>query len=125
MRQSGANAISDLIKTLTVAEKGKKTGILELTIESTSPDSALQTLNEIANIYVRQNVEQKSAEAQKTLEFLEKQLPMLKEQLDAATSALNDYRTRHGSIDLDYRNTRCFKRRSGNTNPNYATATKS
>ena len=101
MRQSESDAISELIDTLTVAEKGKKTGILELTMESTSADSAVQTLNEIANIYVRQNVEQKSAEAQKTLEFLEKQLPQLKEQLEAATTALNDYRTRHGSIDLD------------------------
>ena len=101
MRQSESNAISQLKDTITVAEKGKKTGILELTMESTSADSAVQTLNEVANIYVRQNVEQKSAEAQKTLEFLEKQLPLLKEQLEAATTALNDYRTRHGSIDLD------------------------
>lgn len=101
MRQSESKAIDLLKENISVTEKGKKTGILELTMESTSPDSAVQTLNEVANIYVRQNVEQKSAEAQKTLEFLEKQLPMLKEQLEAATTALNDYRTRHGSIDLD------------------------
>ncbi len=101
IRQSENEAIDLLKENITVTEKGKKTGILELTMESTNPDSALQTLNEIANIYVRQNVEQKSAEAQKTLEFLEKQLPQLKQQLEAATTALNDYRTRHGSIDLE------------------------
>jgi tyrosine-protein kinase Etk/Wzc len=101
MRQSEGEAISLLKENITVTEKGKKTGILELTMESISPDSAVQTLNEVANIYVRQNVEQKSAEAQKTLEFLDKQLPQLKQQLEAATIALNDYRTRHGSIDLD------------------------
>jgi len=101
MRQSAGEAISELQENLGVVEKGKKTGILALTLESTNPNDALQTLNEIANIYVRQNVEQKSAEAQKTLEFLDKQLPQLKEQLEAATTALNDYRTRHGSIDLD------------------------
>jgi tyrosine-protein kinase Etk/Wzc len=100
MRQSKGEAIDLLKENITVAEKGKKTGILELTMESTSPDYASHTLNEVANIYVRQNVEQKSAEAQKTLEFLEKQLPKLKEQLEAATTSLNDYRTRHGSIDL-------------------------
>ncbi|MDD1638557.1 MAG: chain-length determining protein, partial [Methylococcaceae bacterium] len=101
MRQSEGKAIDLLKENITATEKGKKTGILELTMESTSPDSALQSLNEVANIYVRQNVEQKSAEAQKTLEFLEKQLPLHKNQLEAATTALNDYRTRHGSIDLD------------------------
>jgi tyrosine-protein kinase Etk/Wzc len=46
-------------------------------------------------------VEKKSAEAQKTLEFLEKQLPDLKKQLETATTNLNDYRTQHGSIDLE------------------------
>jgi len=101
MRRSLDEAISQLQKDITVTEKGKLTGVLELTMESTSPDLVLQTLDEIANIYVRQNVEQKSAEAQKTLEFLEKQLPVLKDQLEAATTALNDYRMRHGSIDLN------------------------
>ncbi len=95
MRQSKGEAIDLLKENITVAEKGKKTGILELTMESTSPDYASHTLNEVANIYVRQNVEQKSAEAQKTLEFLEKQLPKLKEQLEAATTSLNDYRKSH------------------------------
>jgi tyrosine-protein kinase Etk/Wzc len=61
----------------------------------------MQTLNEIANIYVQLNVEQKSAEAQNKLEFLDKQLPLIKEQLDAATTALNEYRLDKGSIDLN------------------------
>ena len=38
---------------------------------------ACDAANEIANIYVQQNVEHKSAESQKTLAFLEKQLPIL------------------------------------------------
>ena len=101
MRQSENETIDLLKENITVTEKGKNTGILELTMESTNPESARLTLNEVANIYVRQNVEQKSAEAQKTLEFLEKQLPLLKKQLEAATTALNEYRTRHGSIDLE------------------------
>jgi tyrosine-protein kinase Etk/Wzc len=45
--------IEQLNQDVTVTEKGKKTGILQLAMESTSPDSALQRLNEIANIYVR------------------------------------------------------------------------
>ncbi|MEQ1531823.1 MAG: polysaccharide biosynthesis tyrosine autokinase, partial [Methylococcales bacterium] len=101
VRQSEAAAIDQLKKNLAAAEKGKATGILELTLESTSPDSAMQILNEIANIYIRQNVEKKSAEAEKSLEFLEKQLPIIKEQLESATTVLNDYRTRQGSIDLE------------------------
>ena len=101
MRQSGNNAVHQLRSGLTVSEKGKSTGILELTLESNSPDYAVRVLNEIANIYVQQNVENKSAESQKTLEFLEKQLPILKEQMESATNVLNEYRNKKGSVDLD------------------------
>jgi tyrosine-protein kinase Etk/Wzc len=101
MRQSKNNAIDQLRLGLTVREKGKNTGILEMALESYSPDSAVKVLNEIANIYVQQNVEHKSAESQKTLVFLEKQLPILKEQLEAANNILNEYKNRKGSIDLD------------------------
>ena len=101
IRLSKNQAIRHLRDTISIAEKSKNTGILELTVESHSPDAAVSIVNEIANIYVQQNVDQKSAESQKTLEFLEKQLPILKDQLEAATAALNEYRTRQGSIDLD------------------------
>jgi tyrosine-protein kinase Etk/Wzc len=101
MRLSEDNAIKQLKNNLQVAEKGKLTRLLELTLEANNPQSAVQILNEIINIYIRQNVEKKSAEAQKTLEFLEQQMPLLKERLAMATTALNDYRTRQGSIDLN------------------------
>ena len=100
-RLSENSAIIQLKENLVVSEKNKLTGILELTLESHSPDQAVRVLNEIANIYVQQNVEHKSAESQKTLEFLEKQLPILKKQMEVATSDLNDYRNRKGSIHLD------------------------
>lgn len=101
MRQSRGNAINQLRESLTIREKGKNTGILEIMAESYSPDSAVQILNEIANIYVQQNVEHKSMESQKKLAFLETQLPILKKQLEEATSVLNDYKNRKGSINLD------------------------
>lgn len=100
MRQSENNAIHQLRNVLTVSEKGKGTGILELTLESHSADHAVRVLNEIANIYVQQNVEYKSAESQKTLEFLDKQLPILKDQMETATSILNEYKNKKGSVDL-------------------------
>ena len=101
MRLSENNAIGQLKEKLLIAEKGKLTRILELTLEANKPQSAVQILNEIVNIYIRQNVEKKSEEAQKTLEFMEKQMPLLKDRLAEATTALNDYRTRKGSIDLN------------------------
>jgi len=100
MRQSEDSAIIDFKKNFAVSEKGKLTRILELTLEADNPQLAVQILNEVVDIYISQNVEKKSAKAQKTLEFLEKQIPLLKAQLDEATTALNDYRSRSGSIDI-------------------------
>lgn len=100
-RLSHMSAIMALMDSMSVSEKGRDIGILRFTMTSTSPSFAMTTLNEVANIYVRMNVEKKSAEAQKTLEFLEKQLPVIKSQLEMATDELNEYRLAKGSVNLD------------------------
>lgn len=92
-----------------VAEKGKQTGILEMTLESPNPELGRIILNEIANIYVQQNVEHKSAESQKALEFLDKQLPELKNQMERSAGNLNNYKNNKGSIDLDIETSNILK----------------
>ncbi|SIO04166.1 polysaccharide biosynthesis tyrosine autokinase [Fibrobacter sp. UWB11] len=92
--------IESLKKKLSVKEKGKQTGIIEASYSHRYPDKAASILNSIAKTYLRQNVEMKSAEAAKTLEFLEKQLPGVKAKLDSAEKVLADYRFRIGSVDV-------------------------
>ncbi len=101
IRRSLMSAINDVRRSFSVSEKGRDIGILSFTMTSASPAMAMQTLNEVVNIYVRMNVEKKSAEAQKTLEFLEEQLPLINNQLETATAALNEYRLKKGSVNLD------------------------
>lgn len=92
--------IADLKKNLKVGEKGKQTGIIEASFNHRYPDRAASILNTIAKTYLRQNVEMRSAEAEKTLEFLEKQLPGVKSKLDSAEKILADYRYSIGSVDM-------------------------
>ena len=94
------DAIAAFKKAFDIKEKGKKTGILEFSYQDIYPDRATQILNEIATSYLRQNVEQRNAEAQKTLEFLEKQLPAVKEQMDSSLLKFNTYRNKVGSVDI-------------------------
>ena len=94
------NAISAFKSAFDIKEKGKKTGILEFSYQDIYPDRATKILNEIATSYLRQNVEQRNAEAQKTLEFLEKQLPDVKAQMDSSLLKFNTYRNKVGSIDI-------------------------
>ncbi|WP_294985141.1 polysaccharide biosynthesis tyrosine autokinase [uncultured Fibrobacter sp.] len=94
------DAVRGLVKSLDVAEKGKQTGIIGVSYTNRYADKAASVLNSIANIYLRQNVEMRSAEAEKTLEFLEAQLPGVKAKLDTAEKALADYRLKIGSVDM-------------------------
>lgn len=100
-KYSRLEAIARFKNAFDVGEKGKKTGILEFRYQDIYPDRATKILNEIATSYLRQNVEQRNAEAQKTLEFLEKQLPDVKAQMDSSLLKFNTYRNRVGSIDID------------------------
>ncbi len=95
-----SEAIGSLRNDLNVAEVGKKTGIIGLALEGFDPVLASKILNEIANAYLTQNVERRSAEAQKTLEFLDGQLPQIKASMEMAENRLNRYRLQVGSIDL-------------------------
>lgn len=93
-------AVRGLASALKVAEKGKQTGVIGVSYSHRYADRAASILNTIANTYVRQNVEMRSAEAEKTLEFLESQLPGVKAKLDSAEKVLADYRHSIGSVDM-------------------------
>ena len=89
-----------LMSGLKVMEKGRQTGIISVRYSHRYPDRAASILNTIAKTYLRQNVEMRSAEAEKTLEFLESQLPGVKAKLDSAEKVLADYRYKIGSVDI-------------------------
>lgn len=85
---------------LNVAERGKESGIIALSLDSTVPAKAIQILNEIARLYVQQNIERTSAEAAKSLEFLKDQMPQVRKDLEKAETALNQFQIRSKSIDI-------------------------
>ncbi len=100
VKQSRLGTIRRLQEELNVREKGKQSGVLLLALEGTDSRRVSEILNKIINLYVRQNVERRSAEAEQTLEFLDEQLPSVKQELETAESALNRYRLEKGSVDL-------------------------
>lgn len=101
VKRSQEAAIKQLRAAFSVKERGKKSGILEVSLTGGDVDRIVLVLDEIMNTYVRQNVDQRSAEAEKTLKFFETQLPALKREMDAAEAAYNSYRQARGSLDLN------------------------
>ncbi len=99
-RGSRLDAVEELQEKLKIAEKGKQSGVIGVTLEGKDPILTSAILNEIGREYIRQNVERKSEEAKKSIEFLGKQLPELKRNLEAAESKYNSLRDTRGTIDI-------------------------
>ncbi|MFU2511048.1 polysaccharide biosynthesis tyrosine autokinase [Pseudoalteromonas sp. ASV78] len=100
LRKDRLNTILDLQAAIGASEKGKDSGIINLSLQSEKPHYAEKVLDKVAGIYVRRNVERNSAEAQKSLEFLEVQLPEIKKQLEFAEQRFNDYQIQRQSINI-------------------------
>ena len=96
-----ASVIDDLQTDLRISEKGKKTGILSVALDGKDPKKVAAILDSIGRTYVRQNVERKSAEAAKTLEFVQEQIPIVRKNVDATEAAVQQYQLKKGSVDLD------------------------
>ncbi|ENU0754233.1 polysaccharide biosynthesis tyrosine autokinase [Klebsiella michiganensis] len=93
-------AISDLQKIFSVADQGKDTGILSLTITGEDPILIKKILNSISENYLAQNIARQAAQDQKSLEFLNQQLPKVRSDLNNAEDRLNAYRRQNDSVDL-------------------------
>ncbi len=100
VKKEKLQAYNDLLSSLDVADKGKDTGVLGLSLTGDDPISIQKVLNSIVYNYLQQNVERKSEEAEKSLIFVKEQLPGVREKLDAAEDKLNVYRRQNDSVDL-------------------------
>ncbi|MBJ3591070.1 tyrosine-protein kinase Wzc [Salmonella enterica subsp. enterica serovar Saintpaul] len=92
--------INNLQNNLSVTETGKDTGVLSLTFTGEDREKIRQILDSITRNYLEQNVARKSEEAAKSLAFLAKQLPEVRNRLDAAENRLNAFRQDKDSVDL-------------------------
>ena len=99
-QSSRIEAINDLQEEIKVSEKGKKTGILRISLDGEDPALISRIIDSVANLYLRQNVERMSEEAESGLKFLQRQLPLIKDEMEAAEIELNSYRMSKSSVDL-------------------------
>jgi tyrosine-protein kinase Etk/Wzc len=101
IRYSKQQTLLSLQDDLKVVEKGKQSGVLDISWQNADPEKLTLLLNEIGRLYVRQNIERKAAEAEKTLGFLDTALPQFKTQLEQSEDNYNRYRNQNGTVSLD------------------------
>jgi tyrosine-protein kinase Etk/Wzc len=79
-----------------------ETGIIRLTLTGPDGEELVRSLDAIADVYLLQNINRQSAEAESRLSFLEAQTPLMLEDLTQAEDVLNDYKASQDSVDLDF-----------------------
>jgi tyrosine-protein kinase Etk/Wzc len=75
-RGSRLGAIEQVQGALQIAEQGKQSGVIAVKLHGADPRQVFAILTEVGNEYMRQNLARRTEEAQKTLAFLDQQLPL-------------------------------------------------
>jgi tyrosine-protein kinase Etk/Wzc len=99
-RMSRLGTIERIQGAMVISEQGKQSGVIEVKLQGDSSKRVNQMVSEIGREYMRQNLARKTEEAEKSLAFLNQQLPILKRQLEQSEDKYNQFRNAHGTIDL-------------------------
>jgi len=93
-------AVQKFSSTYGVAERGKQTGVIALNFQGTDKEHITEVLNNILTVYHSQNIERRTLESKQTLDFLDKQLPDLKQQLEESERKFNQFREKYNTVDV-------------------------
>jgi len=113
MRNSRQAAVESLRSGLQIQQDPKASsysGMLTIVLNWSDPLVAAAIVNQVADIYVKLSAERKSLQADRSLVFLEQQLPVIKAQMEAAEQALDNHRRQQGMLDLGRQNEEVLNR---------------
>lgn len=99
-RQARLTAIETLQNDLQVAEKGKQSGVIAVSLKGSDPEKLTAILSGIATGYLRQNEMRRSEGAEKMLAFIEAKLPSLKQAMEQSERSFTEARNKHSVNDL-------------------------
>ncbi len=101
VRNSLSKTIHDVQAGLNIQEKVKQSGVVIATLQGNDAVYLRDLMTQLGNEYIKQNVERKTEEAAMSMNFLDSQLPVLKQQLQSSEQRLTKLRDKNGTFDLD------------------------
>lgn len=99
-KQSLQTTTEQINTELSVVEKGKQTGIIQLSMTGANQQQTSLILKQIVLSYIDQNESRGSEETTKTISFMETQIPTLKKKLEDSEAIFNEFRKKYGTIDV-------------------------
>ncbi|MCE8038667.1 polysaccharide biosynthesis tyrosine autokinase [Halomonas sp. MCCC 1A11062] len=101
-RVSRLSAIGQLQRNFMIVPRGKDSGVYQVFLSGPDRSLTQQTLDTITGVFLTQNVQRQSEEAEKQIAFLDEQIPQVNAQLTEAENQLNSYRAQRDSVDLTF-----------------------
>ncbi len=101
VRQPVQRAFEMISSRVNAVELGHNTGIVQVSFLGTNPVHARNVLNALVDQYLNQNVTAYSAQARRSLRFVNRQLPDLKKQMNRAEEKLTDYQVSHNTVNVE------------------------
>ncbi|MCE9662762.1 polysaccharide biosynthesis tyrosine autokinase [Halomonas sp. M5N1S17] len=101
-RVSRLAAIRQLQGRFLIQPRGQDSGVYQLTLSGTDREQIQESLDTLTGVFLTQNVQRQSEEAEKQIAFLNEQIPQVNEQLTEAENQLNEYRSQRDSVDLTF-----------------------
>ena len=100
-KKSLQNTTDSINSALTVAEAGVQTGMIQLSLTGQNQEQTSLVLKNIILSYIDQNQSRNSEETTRTIKFMESQIPIMRQKLEAAEAAFNTFRENNGTIDVN------------------------
>ncbi|SMG26241.1 polysaccharide biosynthesis tyrosine autokinase [Paraburkholderia susongensis] len=97
-RYNQLDAVAALSTSLQVAEKGHDTGVVQLSYTGANPHAITDIVNAVAASYLKQRTERAQEEASHMLDFLNSELPRLRDEVKKTETALSEYQSKVGSF---------------------------
>lgn len=101
-RVSRLNAINQLASRFAIVPMGLDSGVYQLTLQGENKNEVEDILNTVTEVFLTQNINRQSEEAEKQISFLNEQIPDVNTQLMTAENNLNSYRAQRDSVDLTF-----------------------
>jgi tyrosine-protein kinase Etk/Wzc len=92
-----ANSLQNSIE---ISASGKLSTIIDLSIKDAIPQRGEAILNELISNYDKAAIDDKNLMAANTLEFVEKRLSLMVNELDSMESAIQKFRSKKGVVDI-------------------------
>jgi tyrosine-protein kinase Etk/Wzc len=100
----------EMYRNLKIEEAGRQSGVIRVSLNDSDPRFAASFLDALTGAYLDHHQQIHSADATRALRFLEGQLPQVKDKLDRAEEALNQYRTGANTINVTQENDSALRR---------------